>query len=310
MMLVSDIAQTPKESIAPCVVAIGFFDGVHLGHHYLIEQVKEEAHSKGLRAALITFPVHPRKVMHAPYKPQLLTSYEEKLMLLEATGIDYCFALDFTPHIACMTAHDFMRTILKEHCNAHRLIIGYDHRFGHNRSEGFEDYCRFGQQIGIEVVQARAQQVGEVTISSSAIRRLLYAGDVSLAASYLGHHYFLNGTVVGGYKVGRTIGFPTANLHIDDPDKLIPADGVYAVRVTVDGSTHNGMLNIGCRPTINNGSDRSVEVHILHFNSDIYDHRMCISFVQRIRSEMKFAHKDELIAQLHKDAVEVEALLV
>lgn len=310
MLLVHNQFDIPHQVLKPSVVAIGFFDGVHLGHRFLIEQVKEEAAARGLCAALVTFPVHPRKVMNKTYNPELLTTYKEKLDLLETTGIDYCFALDFTPDVSQLTAADFMRSILKERFNVQGLVIGYDHRFGHNRSEGFDDYVRCGTELAIDVIRARARTINEVTISSSVIRRALHAGEVAVAASYLGYEYFLDGTVVDGYKVGRTIGFPTANLSINDPDKLVPADGVYAVRVAVDGAVYAGMLNIGHRPTINNGSNRSIEVHILRFQSNIYNCPIRISFVERIRSEMKFSGKEELIEQLSKDARIVEELLL
>lgn len=299
----------PKEAINPCVAAVGFFDGVHLGHHYLIGQVRKMAAAKGMCSALITFPVHPRQVMNDAYRPELLTSYDEKLKLLETTGIDYCFVLEFTPDLSRLTAYGFMRSVLKNPCNVQTLVVGYDHRFGHNRSETVDDYCRYGLELDIEVVRACAQTMGEAMISSSMIRRLLRAGDVALAASYLNYEYFLNGTVVGGYKVGRTIGFPTANIRLADGDKLIPADGVYAVRVRVGGNDFAGMLNIGHRPTISNGQHRSIEVHILHFHADIYDCPIRISFVQRIRSEIKFENREQLIRQLSEDAGRVEKLL-
>lgn len=309
MLLVHNMPHASDGILKPSVAAIGFFDGVHLGHRYLIEQVKEVAASKGFSSALVTFPVHPRKMMNAEYKPELLTSYNEKVELLETTGIDYCFALDFTTAISHLTAYDFMR-LLKERYNVHGLVIGYDHRFGHNRSEGFDDYYRYGEELGVEVIRARARIINNATISSSVVRRLLHTGDVTLAATYLGYEYFLDGTVIDGYKVGRTIGFPTANLSVTDPDKLVPADGVYAVRVTVSGTVYAGMLNIGRRPTINNGFNRSIEVHILRFHSDIYDCPIRISFVQHIRSEMKFGNKEQLVEQLSKDALIVSKLLL
>ena len=300
----------------PCVATIGFFDGVHIGHRYLIQQVKEIAAAKGLRSALITFPVHPRKVMHSDFRPELLTTPDEKISLLADTGVDYCLMLDFTPEISNLTALEFMEQLLKERFQVKCLVIGYDHRFGHNRSEGFEDYVRYGQSIGIEVVRALActdyiaiNDTKKITVSSSLIRKLLHQGDVNLAARCLGYEYFLDGTVVGGYQVGRKIGFPTANLNVDDPDKLIPADGVYAVWVTFDGKTYMGMLNIGVRPTIDNGSNRTIEVNILHFHSDIYDKFIRLTFVKRTRPELKFDSIEELIEELHKDAKEVEAIL-
>ncbi|NDV57659.1 bifunctional riboflavin kinase/FAD synthetase [Bacteroides sp. 519] len=291
-------------NIKPCVASIGFFDGVHRGHRYLIEQVKQEAAKKGVASALITFPVHPRLVMDQSYKPELLTSHKEKLNLLSQTGLDYCIVLDFTPEMSRLSAKAFMETILKQY-NVCGLVIGHDHRFGHNRSEGFDDYCRFGKELGIDVIRARAYVIDDTTISSSVIRRLLQQGEVSQANSYLGYNYFLEGIVTGGHQVGRTLGFPTANLKIDSY-KLIPADGVYAVRVSVAGKEYTGMLNIGRRPTIDNGTDRTIEVHILHFHSDIYDFPVKLSFVEFIRPEMKFSGKEELRAQLQKDAIRVE----
>lgn len=189
--------------------------------------------------------------------------------------------------------------------------------FGHNRSEGFEDYVCYGKEIGIEVIRADAYtsniEIGEsrnVPVSSSLIRRLLHEGEVDVAARCLGYEYFLDGTVIGGYQVGRKIGFPTANLDVDDADKLIPADGVYAVWVEFDGKKYMGMLNIGVRPTVDNGPHRTIEVNILHFHSDIYDKCIRLTFVKRTRPELKYNNIDELIEQLHKDAEETEAILL
>lgn len=292
----------------PSVATIGFFDGVHRGHRFLIEQVREVAAVRGLASSVVTFPVHPRKVLQPDFHPELLTTCDEKVALLAETGVDYCMMLDFTPELARLSAKEFM-TLLKEHYHIQALVVGYDHRFGHNRSEGFDDYVRYGQELGMEVLLARAYSNNEVTVSSSAIRHLLLEGDVSEAAIGLGYHFFLNGTVVGGYHVGRTIGFPTANLKVNDSDKLVPADGVYAVYVFVDGRQYGGMLSIGYRPTLNNGIDRSIEVNIFNFNSDIYNQPMQLSFVQRTRSELKFDTIDALIEQLHKDEVEVRKIL-
>ena len=312
MQIIRDTSAITPE---PCVATIGFFDGVHAGHRYLIQQVKEIAAAKGLRSALVTFPVHPRKVMNAN-RPELLTTPEEKISLLADIGVDYCLMLDFTPEISRLTAREFMTQLLKERYLVKYLVIGYDHRFGHNRSEGFEDYVRYGKEIGIEVIRAKAYtsniEIGDepnIPVSSSLIRKLLHEGEVSLAAHCLKYEDFLDGIVVGGYQVGRKIGFPTANLRVDDPDKLIPADGVYAVWVTFDGKTYMGMLNIGVRPTIDNGPNRTIEVNILHFHSDIYDKFIRLTFVKRTRPELKFSSIDELITQLHKDAEETETIL-
>ena len=303
------IHNIPAFTPEPCVATIGFFDGVHTGHRFLIKQVRELAAARGLRSALITFPVHPRKVMKADYRPELLTTPEEKRTLLEETGVDYCFMLDFTQEVSRLTAREFMSDLLRDRYRVQTLVIGYDNRFGHNRSEGFEDYCRYGSEMGIEVIRARACVCDDLHVSSSVIRKMLHQGEVDMASRCLGYDYFLDGTVVSGYQVGRKIGFPTANLSVDDPDKLIPADGVYAVHVTFDGCTYNGMLNIGTRPTIGNGPERSIEVNILHFHSNIYDKFIRISFVKYLRPELKFDGIDGLIAQLHRDAADVEALL-
>ena len=314
MQIIRDTSAINPE---PSVATIGFFDGVHAGHRYLIQQVKEIAAAKGLRSALVTFPVHPRKVMNTNYRPELLTTPEEKISLLADIGVDYCLMLDFTPEVSRLTAREFMTQLLKERYQVKYLVIGYDHRFGHNRSEGFEDYVRYGKEIGIEVIRAKAytsnieiENVPNVPVSSSLIRKLLHQGEVDLAADCLKYEYFLDGIVVGGYQVGRKIGFPTANLSVDDPDKLIPADGVYAVWVTFDGQTYMGMLNIGVRPTIDNGPNRTIEVNILHFHSNIYDKFIRLTFVKRTRPELKFTDIDELIVQLHKDAEETETILL
>ncbi len=304
------VCNIPSEVPEPCVATIGFFDGVHIGHRFLIDQVKEVAVAKGLRSALVTFPVHPRKVMNSDYKPELLTTQKEKEALLLEMETDYCFMLDFTQELSRLTAKEFMTGILKERYGVRCLVIGYDHRFGHNRSEGFDDYVRYGQEIGMEVILARACTYNNIHISSSAVRSFLHKGEVSMASLCLGYDYYLEGTVVGGYKMGRKIGFPTANLRVDDPDKLVPGDGVYAVRVTFSGTTYAGMLSIGRRPTFNNGNERSIEVHIFQFNSDIYDEFIRISFVQYIRPDLKFDSIDDLIVQLHQDAVTVKALLL
>ena len=298
-----------KINIEPCVATIGFFDGVHQGHRFLINQIKAVARAKGLRSALVTFSAHPRKVMQKDYQPQLLSTPKEKAELLATTGVDYCIVLDFTPEIARLTACEFMEDILKKKLNVASLVIGYDHRFGHNRAEGFDDYYQYGTKIGMEVLRAKACIINDVNVSSSVIRLLLQEGEIDMATKCLGYNYYLDGTVVDGYKVGRTIGFPTANLKVEDQDKLVPADGVYAVKVTVTGQEYMGMLDIGHRPTFNNGTNKSIEVNILDFNSDIYEQFIRITFIRRIRSDIKFKKVEDLIAQLHRDEAEVRRIL-
>lgn len=305
MKIISDIN---RQALLPSVATIGFFDGVHRGHRFLIDQVKEVAATNGLCSALITFPIHPGQVMQTMYRPQLISSPEEKLELLETTTVDYCVLLPFTHELSLLSAREFMK-LLRDNFNIRALVIGYDHRFGHNRSESFEDYCRYGKELNIYIVRARAYTDGEARISSSVIRQLLKEGDVSLAAKFLGYNYFLDGTVVDGYKIGRKIGFPTANLKVNCPEKLIPSEGVYAVYVYVKGKKWAGMLNIGHRPTINNGKNLSIEVNILNFSDDIYHEEMRIEFVKYLRPEEKFDTVDALIAQMHKDRDETARLL-
>lgn len=299
------ICDPENYTIEPCVATIGFFDGVHKGHQYLIEQVKAVAADKGLHTALITFPVHPRKVIDPDYKMEFLSTLSEKEELLDKTGVDYCFLLNFTSDISGLSAHDFMSEILKKQFKVDSLIIGYDHRFGHNRSEGFKDYYQYGKEIGMDVIHARAFTIEGHKISSSVIRTALLSGNLDQANSYLGYNYYLDGLVVTGHKIGRTIGFPTANLDVDS-SKIIPANGVYAVRVDIAGIEYAGMINIGFRPTLNNGINRTIEVNIIDFNNDIYGKAIRVHFVKHIRSEIKFSSIDELKSQLHKDQTEVK----
>ena len=285
---------------SPTVATIGFFDGVHLGHRFLIQQVKVAATQTGWQSSIITFPVHPRQVIQSEFQPQLLSSPEEKIELLASTGVDNCILLPFTRELSQLTAYEFMQ-LLYDKYKVRMLVIGYDHRFGHNRAETFEDYCRYGRELGIHIMQASAYTQEQDKVSSSAIRRALQTGDIRTATKFLGYHYYLEGTVVDGYKVGRKIGFPTANLRVDFPNKLIPSIGVYAVCVYVNGEKHKGMLNIGYRPTINNGTDLSIEVHILDFQGNIYHQKMRIEFIDFLRPEEKFNSVDELILQMQKD---------
>ena len=294
------IDEHNKQIITPSVATIGFFDGVHLGHRYLIDQVKIAASQCGWCSSIITFPIHPRQVIQSDSQPQLLSSPDEKLELLASTGVDNCILLPFTKELSLLTAKEFMQ-LLYDTYKVRMLVIGYDHRFGHNRAETFEDYCRYGQELGIHIMQATAYTQEQDKVSSSAIRRALLTGDIETSKKYLGYDYFLEGTVVNGYKVGRKIGFPTANLQVDFPHKLIPSVGVYAVYVYVEGKQWKGMLNIGHRPTLNNGNNLSIEVHILNFQSDIYNHKIRIEFIHFLRPELKFSSVDELVSQMQKD---------
>lgn len=286
------------------VATIGFFDGVHRGHQHLLRQVLEVAHQRHMASLVVTFFQQPRHVVtHETDRFFLLTTTNEKLHLLQQAGIDHCEVMEFTPELALMTAHDFMK-LLHDKYGVSALVIGYDHRFGHNRSEGFDDYVRYGKQLGIEVLQATQFPA----VSSTKIRELLLEGDLEAANQILGYRYILEGKVVSGFHIGHTMGFPTANLQVA-PEKLIPADGVYAVMVELDGEQHQGMLNIGTRPTLANSDERSIEVHIFDFHDNIYDKELRLSLVKRTRDEVKFASKEQLILQLQQDAAEIKTIL-
>lgn len=293
------------EWLTKSIATIGFFDGVHRGHQFLINTMKEDARKSGMLTTVITFDRHPREVLHSDYQPQLLSTFDEKRQQIESTGVDRCAVVPFTKELSELSAYDFMRTILKEQLNVYRLYIGYDHRFGHDRSKGFEDYVEYGRELGIDVVQSTAFQEDGVNISSSVIRRLLQKGDVETATKYLGRPYTITGTVVSGEQEGRKIGFPTANIHTD-PHKLIPAPGAYAVEVTVEGSaTLPAMMNIGTRPTYTDKAATTIEVHILDFNDDIYGKQLTVRLVKRLREEHRFDSPEALRQQLQKDAEEV-----
>lgn len=284
----------------PLVATIGFFDGVHVGHRFLIEQVKAEAASRSLPSAVITFPVHPRKVMQQDYQPALLCGYDEKIERLRSTGIDYCVSYDFTVGTSELSAKEFMQTVLKDQLLVDTLVIGYDHRFGHNRTDDFEDYKRYGDEIGISVVKANEWDGGE-HVSSSRIRRLLGEGDVNKAAQLLSYNYTISGKIVEGFKVGRTIGFPTANIQVWETYKVIPALGIYAVYVYVDGKKYEGMLYIGQRPTLQNGQHISIEVNLFDFDGDLYNKDLTAEFLEFVRPDEKFSDIETLRKQIQKD---------
>ena len=299
-----------RQSQAPCVATIGFFDGVHRGHKFLIKSVIDSAAEHGLQSAVITFDRHPRLVLHKEFQPRLLTTADEKLRLLAATGVNRCEMLHFDEQTASLSAYDFMKTVLRGRLNVRRLITGYDNRFGHNRAEGFDDYVRYGQELGIEVERAEAFVLNGVNVSSSVVRSFLSAGETDMAAMCLGYHYKISGTVVGGYREGRKLGFPTANIDVDDKLKLVPEAGVYAVRVRIgdEPGLLDGMMNIGTRPTFD-GTSTTLEVNIFGFSGDIYGRRITVEFHRRLREERKFGSIRKLIEQLETDREEAERSL-
>ncbi|MEA4935222.1 MAG: riboflavin biosynthesis protein RibF [Paludibacter sp.] len=281
---------------------VGFFDGVHAGHRFLINELKKEAKKHGLLSMVITFKLHPRKVLHASYQPELLCSPEEKIQLLKATGVDQVIELNFSPEMAKLSAYEFMSQILADQLKVGLLLVGHDHRFGHNREDGFTEYVQYGKQTDIEVIQATRFTTATMNhISSSEIRTALKNGDIETANALLTTPYAFTGYVIDGFKVGRKIGFPTANLKPVNSDKLIPGTGVYAAMVEWNQKFYKAMMNIGRRPTLDNGTNISLEVHIIDFSEDIYHQEIKIQFLHKIRDEKKFDSVDQLILQLEKD---------
>lgn len=310
------------------VATIGFFDGVHRGHQYLCQQLKQLAEAlprtedstpvlpwkaPGEASTLVlTFERHPQRVLRRPGAPQLLTSNPEKSYFLESVcGIDEVVFLDFTAEIAALSARDFMEQYLRDRYGVTHLLIGYDHHFGRPNSaqpEGFEDYARYGRELGIEVVLAK-ELPAEQRVSSSAIRRLIADGDVEQANALLGHTFRVCGTVSSGHQVGRTIGFPTANLRPASAEMLLPAPGVYVTMARVRGRDFPAVTNVGHRPTLNNGPELSVESHFLGVERlpSLYDESIIVDFFARLREEQRFDSVDALKAQIAHDIEEATA---
>lgn len=300
------IYPTSNETFLPCTATVGIFDGVHAGHRYLIEELKDIAISQQLDSAVITFDKHPRSVINPEFRPDLITTLDEKIAHIATTGVDICIVLNFTQEIAKLTAYEFLRYILQEQYNVQTLLVGHDHRFGRERAEGFSEYLKYGKELGMRVIQANRYTTGkDIHISSSQIRLALLNGDVNLATRMLTYPYTIRGKVTGGFKVGRKIGFPTANIFPDNDFKIIPALGVYAVQVYWNEMCFKGMLNIGTRPTLTNDKSISIEVHILNFDQEIYNQSVVVSFVAKIRNEQKFDGIEALIEQLQMDKLKV-----
>lgn len=296
------IFQSTSETLGATVATVGIFDGVHAGHRFLIDELKSIAQTKHLRSTVITFAQHPRKVLDPNFNPLLLTSLEERIAQIDTTGIDCCIVIDFDLEMAALSAYDFIQQILFNKFNVQVLLVGHDHRFGHNRAEGFPEYQQYGKQVGVEVIQAsRFSTNNDEMISSTEIRTALQVGDVERANRLLTYRYSITGVVVKGFQMGRKMGFPTANVALIEADKHIPANGVYAVQVKWGGTHYNGMLNIGVRPTVSSSETKSIEVNIFDFDADIYDQQVEVIFIAKIRDEKKFESLDDLVAQLMVD---------
>lgn len=297
----------------PCAATIGHFDGVHLGHQHVLRRLRLLAAERGIEQVMaISFDRHPRTVFDKDFVPNMLTTVDERRLIMSQVGVDVCAVLQFDKQMASMSAKDFMREVLGRQLGVRLLLLGYDNRFGcRNPDEGFEDYVRYGRELGIEVVECDPLEMPDgKRVSSTMVRELLAEGRVDEAADCLGHRYSVEGKVVEGYREGRRIGFPTANLAID-PQKIIPVGGVYAVKVHVEGDMmlHHGMMNIGHRPTYGvNGL--TLETNIFRFRENIYGKKVKVEFCRKLRNERRFDSAANLARQLSEDALQANEYLL
>lgn len=282
------------------VVTIGTFDGVHIGHQKILKQITKNAQALQCESLVLTFFPHPRMVLQKDTDMKQLNSVNEKLQLLEDLGIDNIVIHPFDKDFSRLTAEEFVKQVLVDKFKIKKIIIGYDHRFGRNRTANIDDLKTYGGLFGFEVEQISAEEINEVSVSSSKIRNALIDGNLDVAATYLGYNYSITGIVSKGKQLGRTLGFPTANISIKDENKLIPTNGVYVVKSILSDEVFYGMMNIGIRPTVD-GTMRTVEIHFFDFNKDIYGQEITISFLKRMRDEQKFESLDALKEQLKID---------
>ena len=292
---INDFRSTKKT-----IITLGTFDGVHIGHKKILEKVLQNTNGEQYESLVLTFFPHPRMVLQGDSDIKLLNTINEKIDLLQGIGIENLVIHPFDEAFSRLTAEEFVKTILVDRLNIQKIIIGYDHRFGRNRTANIDDLFNYGEQYGFEVEQISVQEINEISVSSTKIRQALSEGNMTLANDYLGYDYFITGTVVQGKQLGRTINFPTANLAIQENYKLIPQNGVYIVKSTIENKQVYGMMNIGMNPTVN-GQNRSIEIHYFDFDAYLYDKEIRVSIVHRIRSEQKFESFELLKSQLEKD---------
>jgi len=284
------------------IVTIGTFDGVHIGHKKILEKITKTASESNLESLVLTFFPHPRTVLQEGTEMKQLNTIDEKINLLDTIGINNLVIHPFDKEFSRLTAEDFVKTVLVDQFKVAKIIIGYDHRFGRNRTADINDLIEFGEKYDFEVEQISVEEINDVSVSSTKIRKALTEGDVTLAATFLDYPYSIQGKVIKGKQLGRTIGFPTANIQVEQTYKLIPKDGVYIVSCIIDDSIHYGMMNIGVNPTtdIQNQSQK-IEVYLFEFHQDIYEKPITVSFIKRIRDEQKFESVSALKNQLSAD---------
>ena len=287
-------------SLEKTVVTIGTFDGIHIGHQKILKDLIETAKKENKKSVLLTFFPHPRMVLQKEVTIQLLNTIEEKSSLLEKMGLDYLIIHPFSKEFSRLTALDFVRDILVNQLNTSRLIIGYDHHFGKNREGNIHQLKEYSSLYDFNVEEIPAQDIDNVSVSSTKIRNALQEGSLKTANNYLGYNYMLNGTVVNGKSLGGKIGFPTANLEVNETYKLIPKTGVYIIKTVIDSVLFYGMMNIGFRPTVS-GKDQTIEAHLFNFNKDLYGKNLCLELLYFLRKEKKFDSIDDLIVQLKLD---------
>jgi riboflavin kinase/FMN adenylyltransferase len=289
------------EGASNAAVTTGTFDGVHIGHQKILKRLIEVAKKAEGESVLLTFYPHPRMVLQPDVELKMLNSQKEKINRLELAGIDHLIIHPFTKGFSRLSSIEFVRDILVDKIGTKKLVIGYDHHFGRNREGSFEHLVEYGPTYGFDVEEISALDVDHVNVSSTKIRNALIEGDLETASTYLSYDYEFSGKVVKGKQIGRSIGFPTANVDLESSHKLIPADGVYAVQVKIKNSLHYGMLNIGLRPTVSDENTKSVEVNIFDFEEELYDSEITVIFKHRVRDEQRFSSVENLKTQLEKD---------
>jgi len=297
---INDFQIASGENAKKTILTLGTFDGVHFGHKKILEKITQNTENGKYESLVLTFFPHPRMVLQADSDIKLLNTIDEKIELLDKIGIQNLVIHPFDESFSRLTAEEFVKNILVDQFHIHKIIIGHDHRFGRNRTANIDDLKAFGEQYDFEVEEISAQEIKEVSVSSTKIRNALNDGKVALANEYLGYNYSLTGTITKGKQLGRTIGFPTANLKIAESFKLIPKNGVYIVKSVINSKTVQGMMNIGFNPTVE-GKHQTIEINYFDFDEDLYDQKITVSILERIRSEQKFESVELLKEQLNKD---------
>ena len=292
----------------PCSLTIGTFDGVHIGHRKIIQRLVKSAQEKNHLAVVLTFFPHPRMVLQKDTSIRLIDTLLEKQQLLADLGVDVLVIHPFSKEFSRQTADEFTRDVLVQSFDIAHLIIGYDHRFGRNREATVDDLINAGSTYGFSVEKIEAQEIASVNVSSTKIRKALEEGKMKVAKDFLSRPFRLSGKVIRGKKIGRTIGFPTANLQTKEDYKLLPCDGVFFIKTQYNGSCYYGMMNVGFRPTLE-GEERSFEVHLFDFNQDLYGEILQVDLLELIRKEKKFTSLEELKAQLHEDQAKCRRLI-